>query len=189
MILLEFIFTLFVISLFVAVIEVVANSIFGKSFILSALKALKSVGYKLFSKKNAFSMLKEIQRQTEKYTDKYSIWHDKVSKFQLHYYYEIEKIVQFLESSNDETLTEFNYTYKETVHTIFKLMKESEFVVTKKHHGELLGLLNQIKEDVKDIHEISNSIKVTENNEMIGMEMDFVKKMREKRQGLKGDGL
>ena len=187
MIFLEITLTMFILVVVIAIAEMVSNSVFNKSFISEIIKITKSIKYSLFSKKTAFSMLNEIQRQTQKYSDKYSVWNKKVSEFQVHYYYEIEKIIDFLNNTNDEVMAEFNSTYRETVDTIYKLMKETEFIISKKHHGELLLLLNEIKADIKDIHEITNSVKVAQNSELVSIEMDYVKLQRQKRQLMKED--
>ena len=184
---LEFLLTMFLLIGLVSITEMISNSVFNKSFISEVIRIIKSINYSLFKKKTAYSMLSEILRQTQKYSDKYSVWNKKVSEFQVHYYYEIEKIVDFLNNTNDEVMAEFNSTYRETVDTIYKLMKETEFIISKKHHGELLLLLNEIKADIKDIHEITNSVKVAQNSELVSIEMDYVMLQRQKRQMMKED--
>lgn len=148
---------------------------------------IKTLKFKIIKYKiDSLSILKEIKNQLNKYDENFSNWNQKVSRFQVEVYYEIENIIRLLENSNDETRMEFDVSYRETIWTFYKLLKENEFVVTKREHGSIYPMLKEIREDAMDIQFISNSVEVNNTNEALMIENEYIKRTRENRQTMKG---
>lgn len=186
MVILETMFTLFFLVIILSAIEVYSLLFKGRSFIVNVCRKFMTTKFKVAkSKSNSLTVLKEIKNQLIKYEDRYSNWNKKVGRFQLELFYEVEGIVNFLDNTNDETQMEFDSTYRETVWTIYKLLKENEFIVTKKEHGAIYPMLKELKEDAKDILEISNTVKAVNKSDLLNIETEYIKRMRENRQMMK----